>query len=144
MKSLYSQLRKEHLAEWRVWYNMCHNCKNNKTYYVETDVCEEWKGPEGFINWLDDIGPRPNDKYVLDRINKFADYEPGNVEWTTKKQNLDRSRFRSSEIGKYRKIAVELGHCPSTYYRRLRIGLTPKDAATMSIHPGKKLRDRMV
>ena len=77
MKSLYSQLRKEHLAEWRVWYNMCHNCKNNKTYYVETDVCEEWKGPEGFINWLDDIGPRPNDKYVLDRINKFAEIKIG-------------------------------------------------------------------
>ena len=144
MKSLYTELRKEYLVEWRVWFNMIRNCKLNEKYYVETEVCEEWKGPEGFVEWLDDLGPRPGDNYVLDRINKFGDYEPGNVTWATKKQNLDRSKFRSTEIGKWRKVAVANGHCPTTYYRRLRNGLTPKDAATMPVHMGKKLTDRLI
>jgi len=55
-------------------------------------VCERWLGPDGFVNFLADMGERPEGK-TLDRIDPDGNYEPGNCRWATpKEQRANRSR----------------------------------------------------
>ena len=59
--------------------------------YAHVNVCERWRGPNGFANFLADVGERPPGK-TLDRFpNGKGNYEPGNVRWATpaeQSQNL--------------------------------------------------------
>jgi hypothetical protein len=54
-------------------------------------VCDRWNGPDGFENFLADMGERPDD-LSLDRINNDGDYEPDNCRWATAKQQLHNRR----------------------------------------------------
>ncbi len=45
-------------------------------------VCDRWLGKNGFVNFLDDMGKRP-DGTTLDRINVKGNYEPDNCRWAT-------------------------------------------------------------
>lgn len=129
----YTELRKEYLKEWHIWYQMQYRIETEKhKYYLEVSVCDDWKGPSGFEQWLEDLGPRPSDDHVLDRINKFGDYEPGNVEWTTKQESQSRQRRHLAEdSSKYLNIARANGIKRYTYYRRLNAGWSYQDAATL-------------
>jgi hypothetical protein len=42
---------------------------------------------ESFKQFLTELGPKPALEYQLDRINNDGHYEPGNVRWTTPKEN---------------------------------------------------------
>ena len=73
----------------------------NHKYYADRGitVCDMWKGYYGFVNWLRDVGPRPEGKYPsgqalysIDRIDNDGDYEVGNVRWTTKELQFSNSR----------------------------------------------------
>lgn len=130
MNSVYTDLRKEYISEWRVWYKMIYSCENKQKYYLETSVCDEWQGEQGFVTWFDYLGPRPSQHHVLDRINKLGDYEPGNVEWTTKSTSQQRQRFHldpNNLLITARRNGIK-GAC---YYARLRRGWDPIDAATL-------------
>jgi hypothetical protein len=132
--SMYTDMRKEYIDEWRIWYKMIYSCEHNKDYYVEIEVCEDWQGESGFLNWFDHIGPRPSPEYVHDRINKFGDYEPGNVEWTTKAQSMNncRKHIDPKERAYWGKIAQQNGIKKNTYYARVwDRGWEPQDAATL-------------
>jgi hypothetical protein len=48
-------------------------------------VCDHWKGEDGFMNFLADMGQRPDDK-TLDRIDGTKGYEPSNCRWATRKE----------------------------------------------------------
>ena len=130
----YTDLRKQYLSEWRVWNKMINSCKNNIQYYVETEVCEEWQGRQGFINWFNYIGPRPDPSFVHDRINKLGDYEPGNVQWTTKSisNQLQRRHLDPKETAYWRKVARDNGINRWTFHARVHDhGWKPQDAATL-------------
>lgn len=134
MLNLYSELRAEYLNEWRIWYRMCKRCRDDMYCYVETQVCDEWQGPQGFVNWLDYMGPRPSLEHCIDRINKFGDYEPGNVEWTTKTVSNNRMRQHKDpeRMAYWRKQAVANGINARTFYSRVRdCGWNWQDAATL-------------
>lgn len=130
---LYTEMRKEYLDEWRIWYKMIYSCREKAKYYVDVQVCEEWKGPEGFLEWFDHMGPRPNEEMVQDRISKIGDYEPGNVEWTTKQTSANRSRKHQdpSEIAYYGLMARNNGIKKHTFQNRVYRGWPLKDAATL-------------
>jgi hypothetical protein len=49
---------------------------------------------ESFQQFLKDIGPRTSPKHSLDRINNNGHYEPGNVRWATKREQVANRRPR--------------------------------------------------
>lgn len=132
--SMYTDMRKEYADEWRIWYRMNYVCENNKTYYLETEVCEDWQGEAGFLNWFDHIGPKPTVDSVMDRINKLGDYEPGNVQWTTKcvSANNQRRHLNKEERAYWGKVARSNGIGKHTFFARVHDrGWDIKDAATL-------------
>lgn len=42
-------------------------------------MCPEWA--DDFLTFYKHVGPKPDSEYMLSRIDKDRDYEPGNVEW---------------------------------------------------------------
>jgi hypothetical protein len=69
-------------------------------------VCPQWQGETGFIQFLVDIGQRPKGK-TLDRKNPEGHYEPGNVRWATPVQqgNNRRQNYEEDELIQMRKEA---------------------------------------
>lgn len=64
-------------------------------------VCDRWRGPYGFENFIKDMGRKPNyDKlpsgfplYSLDRVNNSKSYSPNNCKWsTTREQAINRKK----------------------------------------------------
>lgn len=73
---------------------MLHRCKNPSASHYEfyggkgIDVCDEWKGTEGFIrfyNWSIENGY--NDKLTIDRIENNKGYSPDNCRWVSHMEN---------------------------------------------------------
>lgn len=132
---MYTELRKEYLDEWKIWYRMCNRSKKKQKYYVHIQVCADWDyfeaGGEGFINFFDDMGKRPDPTMFLYRIDKTKDWEPGNVKWGHKPSQYTHMHIKHGHpkemVELYRKNGIQ----KSTYYQRIRRGWPPKDAATM-------------
>jgi len=91
-----------------VWAQMCHRCnspKNNhyKLYGGNTPpvhVCMRWLGPNGFKNFLQDMGRRPKGT-TLSRFGDVGDYKPSNCAWHTRKQQREEAnKKRLKNIGK--------------------------------------------
>lgn len=88
-----------HKLERSSWYMMRERCYN--TTHVSYHhyggrgirVCDRWlNDPEGFVNFVADIGPRPSLEYSLDRIDPNGNYAPGNVRWATAKEQANNKR----------------------------------------------------
>jgi hypothetical protein len=100
-----------------IWLDMKKRCFNPKYKQYKDyggrgiEVCERWLGKDGFINFLNDMGKRP-EGLTLDRYpNGNGNYEPSNCRWATRiQQNLNRRSWAKSKIrgitirenGKYR------------------------------------------
>ena len=85
---------------YRVWAAMHNRCKNpNVPAYVYygargISVCERWSGSDGFLNFLTDMGPRP-DGLTLERVDNDGNYEPSNCKWATREEQ--RANRRDSQ-----------------------------------------------
>lgn len=67
------------------FYSMNYRCRADERYVANgTNVCERWQGPEGFKNFLADMGLRPS-KTSLDRKNPWGNYSPENCGWSSAK-----------------------------------------------------------
>lgn len=87
--------------EYRSWDHMKQRCLNKKSdnYYRYggrgITVCERWlEKPDGFHNFLEDMGPRP-DGCSLDRIDNNKGYCPENCRWAN--QSLQSYNQKSGE-----------------------------------------------
>jgi hypothetical protein len=132
--SYYTSLRKEYPRTWRIWYRMNKRCEDNQKGYFEVEVCDEWSREfsqeEGFINFVDDMGPSEKD-LEIDRIDPWGNYEPSNCRWVTRKVQNNNYRFHHSERGKILARAKANGLSKGTVYSRLQRGWAIEDAVSL-------------
>lgn len=81
---------KKDYPEYTVYRTMIYSCypsKNKSTYYERHSigVCDRWRGPDGFWNFLGDLGRKPSTNHRLRRRNTKEDFCPENCEWSLKK-----------------------------------------------------------
>lgn len=94
-----------HKPEFVAWYNMVKRCTDpdhpHYHYYGgrEITIYEPWlTDPHSFIEHM---GPRPSALHSLDRINNDENYEPGNVKWSTKAEQISNRRVTKGGVGLY-------------------------------------------
>lgn len=87
--------------EYRSWCAMRRRCYNPKSTRYEQwggrgiKVCPQWLGPNGFAQFLADMGRKPSPKHSIDRVDNDGHYEPGNCRWATKaEQSRNRRNVR--------------------------------------------------
>lgn len=90
-----SALKKTHgqtnSPEYKAWIAMKSRClnKNDQSYPLYGGrgimVCDIWR--KDFAAFLDHVGHRPFQEAQIDRIDNNRGYEPGNMRWTTRKEN---------------------------------------------------------
>lgn len=92
---------------WRAMHGRCKPTARGHEWYYDRGicVCDRWSGPDGFANFVGDLGERPNG-LTLDRIDPDRSYDPGNCRWaTTAEQAFNRRRrARLSEIAELQAI----------------------------------------
>jgi hypothetical protein len=88
--------------EYAVWNTMVERCRNPKKdsyrYYGGRGirVAPEWVGREGFTRFWAHIGSTYQPGLTLDRIDNDGDYKPGNVKWSTPREQALNRRPRGS------------------------------------------------
>lgn len=142
MDSLYTEYRKRYDAEWRVWYIWKERIKKEETY-MDIEIDPHYQGAQGFINFIDDMGPRPSPKHELQRLDKFRGYEPGNLIWRERIKRITRRTQKPNDYDKYKNLAKENNIAYATFHSRMRRGWNIKDAATM-VATNKPYKCRLV
>ena len=93
------------------WKNMHSRCRPATDYTGDyglrgISVCARWSGPQGFPNFLADMGERPPGA-SLDRIDNNGNYEPGNVRWADRKtQTANKRRHGREKISPEQRDAI--------------------------------------
>jgi hypothetical protein len=83
--------------EYMRWWGMIARCKypssSSYKWYGGKGirVCDRWQGRDGFANFMQDMGPKPEKGWSIDRIDPSKDYSPSNCRWLTSKENSARS-----------------------------------------------------
>ncbi|MBO0736547.1 MAG: hypothetical protein J2P48_08265 [Alphaproteobacteria bacterium] len=97
-------------STYTAWANMKARCGNpNRPDYKfyggrGITVCDRWR--QSFSAFLDDVGECPPG-YSLDRIDNERGYEPGNVRWATRTQqmrNSRRTRLTEADVKRIHKL----------------------------------------
>ena len=123
--------------EYQAWISMLNRCYKPRDFGYRwygakgIKVCDRWR--LSYSAFLSDVGVRPSPAHSLDRIDSAADYEPTNVRWATKTQqmrNTSGNRFvvvggESRCIAEWAEIS---GVKPKTIGFRLRHGWDAREA----------------
>lgn len=118
---------KSYTPEYRAWADMRQRCNNpnNPSYFRYggrgISVCDRWE--ESFQNFWDDMGPRPEGKFSIERENNNGNYEPGNCRWALMFEQASNTRKNRRIDGVVQShVARNLGVTLTCIRRRLRHG----------------------
>lgn len=103
-------------------------------------VVRRWRGKNGFINFLKDLGPKPDRTYALVRKDKTKDYSPENCRWEPKYPNRKIS-YQGQEWS-VAELAKEYGIKASTLQMRLASDM-PIDYALRAERLSNKRKPRL-
>lgn len=87
---------KKRSAEYNVWAGIKRRCYNEKDGNYHNyggrgiTMCDRWF--DSFSAFYEDVGPRPSKEHSLDRIENNGNYEPGNVRWCRKDDQMRNQR----------------------------------------------------
>lgn len=136
-----------HSPEYVAWANMTGRCENiNHPNYKDygargIHVFPEWLGRGGFARFYAYIGVRPSPKHTLERIKNGIGYEPGNVKWAKRDEQMRNTRANHwIEIDGQRKTvadwATEKGLHFTTIHHRIARGMSERDAVLTAPREG--------
>lgn len=80
---------------WWSWSGMVARCTDpTNDRYVEyggagIKVCDRWLGEDGFVNFLADMGERPDGTTIDRHPNRKGNYEPANCRWGTDEEQAN-------------------------------------------------------
>lgn len=128
--------------EHQTWRSMKDRCYNSNCavykYYGGRGirVCACWR--KSFLNFLEDMGPRPKGM-TLERKNNDGHYEPSNCKWATRREQQRNSRQNHVLVfnGKKQCLATwaeEIGLSRQALRSRLISGWSVKRALTEKIN----------
>lgn len=81
--------------EYQAWCHMRRRCYNKNTPQYDDYggrgivVCDRWNS---YALFLEDVGRAPTPNHSLDRKDTNGNYEPGNVKWSTRKEQNENKR----------------------------------------------------
>jgi len=87
---------KGYLPEYKIWQTMKARClnKNSKKFHYYggrgITICPEWA--IDFQAFYNDMGPRPDSKYSIDRIDNNKGYYKENCRWVLHKDQMNNQR----------------------------------------------------
>lgn len=131
----------------RVWCNIvlrCASAKNHQSRYYKNygsrgiSVCERWSGPDGFKNFLADMGECPSNKHSIDRIDNSGNYTLGNCRWANAydQSNNRRNNRHVTVDGTQMTVAQAeraLGFHRGRILTRLKLGWTPEESVQREV-----------
>lgn len=95
---------------YKTWQGMRSRCNTlsdgQYSYYGGRGikVCARW---DNFATFLSDVGEKPSSEHSLDRIDNNGNYEPGNIRWATKREQLFNQRVSRRNKSGHRNIHWE-------------------------------------
>lgn len=135
-------------AEYQAWTQCIQRCQNPKHQQYPDyggrglTVDPSWLGPDGYQNFLIDMGRRPTANHSLDRRDNSMGYSPHNCRWALPvEQNRNtRGNVTLTISGQTRVLAewLEIKQLSRrTYYNRIQRGLIPEQALALPRPTGK-------
>lgn len=73
-------LKEEYPLEYNSWRGMLHRVRTLPRY-EEVGMCPSWKQ---FRTFIEDMGPKPEESYSIDRRDTSMGYSPDNCRWASK------------------------------------------------------------
>lgn len=133
-------------SEYRSWCHIkgrCYNPKDKKYYRYGgrgIKMCERWKN--SFETFYEDMGPKPGKGCSINRINNNGNYEPGNCEWATAKEQANNRRTNrqitfNNKTQTLAQWAKEVNMSHSVIFHRLKLGWPIERALTTPVKERK-------
>lgn len=97
---------------YNIWSSMITRCYNVNRKHFDNyggrgiEVCDRWRGENGFENFVNDMGERPSPNHSIDRIDVNGNYNPENCRWATPKEQCNNRRVTRYIVLNGEKIAL--------------------------------------